>query len=461
MQHYFLWLVASLAARACGQTSAASGTDTRAFTTLTGSISLSSVTGTYASDASQIILSRASELVNQASTASHSGSSGSVATTTTSGSTSTITLLLGGGLGVQTLSVINGTSTVYPNSTASASSSGTRTSTSTAAQPTNTQPCNGWPEFCERSYGNITQVAAHNAAFAINGNAASNQEYSMTQQLDDGIRMLTGETQWVNETFYNCHTSCDLLNAGTFQSGLEEVADWVRNHPYDVVTILIVNSDYRPVEDFVPAIQGSGLAPYLYEPPYFPMRLGDWPTLSSMILSQQRVVIFMDYDANQTSVPYVLDQFRHIWETPFSPQDVNFPCDLERPPQLENMTEARDDFMYLANHNLNTAISFAGTSFLIPNTASINSTNAAGNDTGMLGRMADTCDRQWGRPPNWLLVDYYDRVNGSVFEVAAKYNNVTYDRDCCGQPVSAAGQLTRSTGVMLAAVLGVTAWLYV
>jgi hypothetical protein len=46
----------------------------------------------------------------------------------------------------------------------------------------------------------------------------------------------------------------------------------------------------------------------------------------------------------------------------------------------------------------------------------------------------------WGRPPNFLLVDYYNYGNfpGSVFEVAALMNNVTYSRKCCGATTSAA-----------------------
>ena len=201
-----------------------------------------------------------------------------------------------------------------------------------------------------------------------------------------------GETHYVNNTIYSCHTSCDLLNSGTYQSELETVAAWIRAHPYDIVTILIVNSDYTTVENYVDSIQNSGLAPYLYEPPYVPMRLNDWPTLSQMILSQKRVVVFMDYNANQTSVPYVLDQFTHMWETPFSPQNVSFPCNVDRPPTLTNLTTARDEYMYLANHNLNIEISIPGVdSFLIPNTGVLDVTNAAGNETGMLGAMAETC----------------------------------------------------------------------
>lgn len=63
------------------------------------------------------------------------------------------------------------------------------TSTSTSAQPTNTQPCNNFPEFCERRYSNITEVCAHNSPFFRKGSAASNQELGVISQLNDGIRM--------------------------------------------------------------------------------------------------------------------------------------------------------------------------------------------------------------------------------------------------------------------------------
>jgi len=44
----------------------------------------------------------------------------------------------------------------------------------------------------------------------------------------------------------------------------------------------------------------------------------------------------------------------------------------------------------------------------------------------------------WHRPPNFLLVDFYDAGNGSVFEVAASANGVTYTGGCCGKVKSVA-----------------------
>ena len=167
------------------------------------------------------------------------------------------------------------------------------------------------------------------------------------------------------------------------------------------MTWLIGNSDFTSVENYVSAIQNSGIAPYLYEPEYIPQRRHQWPTLAEMILSGKRVVMFMDYNANQTAVPYILDQYSHIWETPFSPTDRNFPCVVQRPPHLTK-ERARDDYMYLANHNLNTAVDISAIlgrghgpqQFLIPNTADINQTNGQFDTLGQLEATRLNCTRK-------------------------------------------------------------------
>lgn len=163
------------------------------------------------------------------------------------------------------------------------------------------------------------------------------------------------------------------------------------------------------------------------------MRSQDWPTLEEMILTSQRVVIFMDYNANQSQVPYILDEFSQMWETPFSPTNRSFPCTPERPPELSD--EDAKNRLYLANHNLNTEIPLGGSSILVPTTTLLNETNAV-SGYGSLGLAANNCRSDWGKPPNFLLVDYYEMGNfpGSVFQVAAEMNNVTYDASrCCGQ----------------------------
>lgn len=79
--------------------------------------------------------------------------------------------------------VINGT-TVTVNGTRPPT-----TSTSSSARPSNTRPCNGYPELCSRKYSNITNVCAHNSPFTNPRNVARNQEFGAIAQLNDGVRM--------------------------------------------------------------------------------------------------------------------------------------------------------------------------------------------------------------------------------------------------------------------------------
>lgn len=187
---------------------------------------------------------------------------------------------------------------------------------------------------------------------------------------------------------------------GTLQSYLETVATWVSQHPYDVVTILMGNFDYALPGNFTEPIMESGLKNYIYYPPKIPMGLHDWPTLGEMIMTGKRVVFFMDYQANQTKYPWLMDEFSQMWETPYSPTNPKFPCTEQRPPGLSH--HAAETRLYLANHNLNLEIQFGTLDLLIPNLALLNRTNAA-KGFGSLGLMAEHCTGRSSR-----CVHYHD-----------------------------------------------------
>lgn len=374
-----------LAVEAYAQSSALilSGSNTRSIANLGGDLVPTGTEATYASYASTITVPSSTATTSLSGSmsllsSSMAGSNGSAATGST---TSRAVTILSGSHGASSSSTASLNTTTAQNVTASQT-------TSTVPQPVNTQPCNQYPEFCARKYSNITYVAAHNSPFINPNNAAANQELSVIQQLDDGIRMLQGQTHVVNNTLYYCHTSCDLLNAGTAQSYFAKIASWVKTHPYDVVTILIGNGDYVGVGNFTSPLESAGLSAYAYTPPKIPMGLDDWPTLSEMILTGKRVVIFMDYDADQTKVPYILDEFSQLWETPFNPTNQSFPCTVQRPPGINrNQSQSR---MYLLNQNLNTQISLLGTSILVPNFPELNVTNNV-SGYGSLGLSANQC----------------------------------------------------------------------
>jgi hypothetical protein len=342
----------------------------------------------------------------------------------------------------------NGTTTTasdtLPTSSSFTITDGNGTMTSTAPQPSNTQPCNNYVELCTRKYSNITNVGCHNSPFVRPGNSGSNQEVGVTTQLDDGVRFLQAQIQWPDNSSvpHFCHTSCDLLDAGPITDWLGEVARWVAAHPFDVVTVLLGNGNYSHPSLYAPYIEQSGILKHAYQAPYLPMTLDDWPTLEDMIVRGKRVVMFLDYSADQVAYPWLLDEFAQMWETPFDPLDRDFPCTVQRPPDLAE--DAARDRLYLMNHNLNAEFNVFGAQLLVPAVSLLNETNNA-TGYGSLGEAARNCRADWGRAPNVLNVDYYNYGDppGSVFEVAAQMNNVTYDWNCCGQLTSAAPTLSR------------------
>lgn len=400
-------------------------------TLITGTSEMATPTGSYISYASTLTVSSSALSTVPVISLITTGES---VRTSTIGSTTIFgynTLVAGNSSGTASTTNSQFILTGRPTTTAgNSTSNSTATSTASTVQPTNTTPCNNYAEFCSRRYGNITEVAAHNSPFYVTGNAASNQALDVTTQLNDGIRLLQGQVHFQNSTPHFCHSSCDILDAGPITTYLTTVREWVDKHPYDVVTILIGNGGYDAVELFVPFIEETGLVEYAYLPPKIPMGIDDWPTLASMILTGKRVVFFMDYEANQGSVPWMLDEFSQMWETPFDPTNRSFPCTVQRPPDLA--IEQVQNRLYMVNHNLNYDLQLLGNSILVPNTPLLNQTNNV-TGFGSLGLNAEQCTDTYEYAPKFLNVDYYNVGNGSVFEVAAQMNNVTYTRECCGQ----------------------------
>lgn len=166
-----LWLlcIATLGARA---------DDTTDYATHTGSYSTLSSVPTYAFTGSEYTYLTYSGQETLTSTSSSTVSPNGTAASTKSNSQSTASHTS------QSVIVIGGAT-----STGSNTKNATTSSTTSAAQPVNTVPCNNYAEFCTRKYSNITEVCAHNSAFVVKDNAASNQVLPITDQLDDGIRM--------------------------------------------------------------------------------------------------------------------------------------------------------------------------------------------------------------------------------------------------------------------------------
>jgi len=278
--------------------------------------------------------------------------------------------------------------------------------------------CNGHPELCDLSYGNVTFVGAHDSYSVGTDNLATNQDYDVTQQLTDGVRLLQMQAHLLNNVIELCHTSCFLYDGGTLANYLSKVKTWMDANPNDVVTLLIVNSDTIPISSFDAVFQSAGLSTLSYVPPSSSQPVTAWPTLGSLIDGGTRLVTFLDSGADFSSVPYIIDEFSNVWETAFDVTDPTFDCNVNRT-QGDPTTQ-----MYLINHYLDEVVDVIATT-IAPDKAALNVTNAV-SGPGSLGAQAAECGTEYGRSPNFLLVDFYEYGGGSVFQVAAQLNGVTY-----------------------------------
>lgn len=52
--------------------------------------------------------------------------------------------------------------------------------------------CNGDATLCSKLYSNVTFLGAHNS-YAVGTSVSDNQHYSVTTQLNNGIRLLQGQ----------------------------------------------------------------------------------------------------------------------------------------------------------------------------------------------------------------------------------------------------------------------------
>jgi len=239
--------------------------------------------------------------------------------------------------------------------------------------------------------------------------------FSVTQQLNDGVRLLQSQVHNLSGIIQLCHTSCALFNGGPLSAYLGKVKTWMDANPNDVVTLLIVNSNDFPPAQFASAFQAAGLDTLSFAPPSASIPATQWPTLGSMISSGKRLVTFLDASADFTSVNYLIDEFTNVWETAFDVTDTTFNCNVNRT-KGDPSTQ-----MYLINHFLDTLVLGQPT----PDVAQANVTNSV-NGTGSLGQQVNTCVATNGRNPNYMLVDFYEYGGGSVFQVAATANGVTY-----------------------------------
>lgn len=319
-------------------------------------------------------------------------------------------------------SVVAAATTTTAASSWAASSSTASSTVATASSLASGTACNNSPDLCSRTYDNVTHMGAHDSSFlrddSTDNSVAGNQYLNATYALNNGLRLLQVQVHDLNDTIEMCHTTCDLLDAGSLESWLTVIKEWMDNNVDDVVTLLIVNSDGFNGSDFGAAFESSGIDKYGYTP----TSTSSWPTLSEMISADTRLVTFIASYTTDTTYSYLLNEWDYVFETAYEVTSLSgFNCTLDRPSTYSDYSSAISAGMLpLMNHFAYTVV----LSYEIPDATDIDTTNSdSTSTTGALGLHAKTCNSEWGQKPTFVLVDFFNK--GPAIDTADNMNGIT------------------------------------
>jgi hypothetical protein len=178
---------------------------------------------------------------------------------------------------------------------------------------------------------------------------------------------------------YMCHGFCEI-GAVPFDSALTSFKTFLVENPNEV--LLLILEDYVSPEDVAAAFERQGLLDYLYEGPSG----GPYPTLREMISSGKRLFVMAEHDAGE--IPWYFSAYDEVLqETPYTfhaPEE--FSCAPNR--------GAAGNPLFLVNHWIETTPAPRPTNAGLVNT-----------DSALVSR-ARECERQRGRRPNVIAVDF-------------------------------------------------------
>ncbi len=249
--------------------------------------------------------------------------------------------------------------------------------------------CNGSIDLCSKPYNEVAFLTTHNAYNADDqGFNFPNQNFGITQQLNDGVRglMLDVYDLWGTPSVYH---GTSLLGSEPLSSNLNEIKVFLDNNPTEIVTIIL--ECYVDANTIESELNNSGLSSYLYNKP-----IGQpWSTLQEMITNDTRLVIFTDVDDASPSQSW----YHYVWdyavETHYSVNSSNsFTNDYNRG------TPTNDLFIF--NHFVTNAAIGTGN----PSEAAIV------NEYNFLMDRIQGHFNEYAKFPNFITLDFHDLGQG-------------------------------------------------
>ncbi|KAG0564248.1 hypothetical protein M758_8G091700 [Ceratodon purpureus] len=261
-------------------------------------------------------------------------------------------------------------------------------------------------------YNKYAWITTHNA-YAIEGETSvlgaaiispKNQEDTVTNQLNRGVRGLMLDIYEFKGDLWLCHsigTCYDFTAFRPLNSTLLEISAFLAANPNEVITIFIEDYVTTP---FVLSnhFKATGLSKYMLPSTSMPKDGSDWPTVASMIASNQRFVVFTS-DSKKEASEGIAYQWNYVVENQYGTLAETCTNRAE-----SSVLTDRTKSLILENY--------------FPNDPNI--TEACVINSGYLAQAITVCYAAAGnRWSNFLAVDFYKRsTSGGVFSAVDTLN---------------------------------------
>ncbi|CAH9130308.1 unnamed protein product [Cuscuta epithymum] len=270
---------------------------------------------------------------------------------------------------------------------------------------TRIQPLNPFHKVKGLPFNRYSWLTTHNSFAQVGvrsstGNVlvtTTNQQDSITQQLNNGVRGLMLDMYDLNNDIWLCHSfGGKCYNYTAFQPALNvlrEVEVFLQANPAEIVTIIIEDYVSTP-NGITKVVNAAGLGKFLFPVSLMPTEGGEWPNVDDMILHNHRLLLFTSKEESSQGIAAY--KWTYFVENQYGDEGMSNESSCSKRAESAALnTEARS--LLLMNY--------------FPSAPDL--AQACKLNSRPLKSMMYTCFEAAGkRWPNFISVDFYKRSDG-------------------------------------------------